>query len=252
MYSWFLPVLGSSHRSIFVDEVVPSRSNIRLFACQQREAGRDENRCKAAARAWTSMMETGLCGKGIACAMAASVRSIRSVFAAICDHSRLFKYAIAALFFVFPLLGTPAAAQTTTISGTVYDPRTTGALPLSNVLVYVVPTGTVAPMLPSGAQCMTTSTPTPVVSFAYTDVKGTFTLGNVPINATYTLVIQAGKWRRQFSQGVTTTPITGLTLNMPADHTQGDIPFIAIATGQYDAMECVLRNGRCRFGVYRR
>jgi hypothetical protein len=187
------------------------------------------------------MMETGLCGKGIACAMAASVRSIRSVFAAICDHSRLFKYAIAALFFVFPLLGTPAAAQTTTISGTVYDPRTTGALPLSNVLVYVVPTGTVAPMLPSGAQCMTTSTPTPVVSFAYTDVKGTFTLGNVPINATYTLVIQAGKWRRQFSQGVTTTPITGLTLNMPADHTQGDIPFIAIATGQYDAMECVLR-----------
>ena len=166
--------------------------------------------------------------------------SVRSFFATICDHSRLFRFAIAALFFVFPLLGTPVAAQTTTISGTVYDPRTTSALPLSNVLVYIT-TGTVDP-LPPGALCMTTSTPTPVVSFAYTAVDGTFTLGGVPENATYTLVIQAGKWRRQFSETVYATPLTGLSLNMPSTHAQGDLPFIAIATGSGDALECVLRD----------
>jgi hypothetical protein len=176
--------------------------------------------------------------------MAALVRSLRSVFfTAICFNSGLFKAAIAALLIVLPLLGAPASAQTptTTISGAVYDPRTTASsLPLPNVLVYVT-TGTVAP-LPAGVQCLTTSTPTGVVSYTYTAVDGTFTLGNVPQNAAYTLVIQAGKWRRQFSEAVTTTPLTGLALHMPANHSQGDIPLIAIATGSVDSLVCVLRN----------
>ena len=178
--------------------------------------------------------------KGIACAMTAAVRSIRSVVAAIGFNPGLFKVAIAALLFVLPVLNTPASAQapTTTISGTVYDPRTTaGALPLPNVLVYVT-TGTVDP-LPAGVQCLTTSTPIGVVSYTTTAVDGTFTLGNVPQNATYTLVIQAGKWRRQFSETVAAVPLTGLSLHMPANHTQGDIPKIAIATGSVDALECV-------------
>jgi hypothetical protein len=142
-----------------------------------------------------------------------------------------------------PVLSTQAFAQapTTTISGTVYDARTTAsALPLPNVLVYVT-TGSVDP-LPAGVQCLTASTPTGVVSYATTAVDGTFTLGNVPENTTYTLVIQAGKWRRQFSETVAAVPLTGLALHMPADHTQGDIPKIAIATGSVDALECVFRN----------
>jgi hypothetical protein len=174
-------------------------------------------------------------------ASACSVRSIRSVVADSCLSFRLFKAAIAALLFVLPLLNTPVSAQTpiTTISGTVYDPRTTAsALPLPNVLVYVT-TATVA-SLPAGVQCLTTSTPTGVVSYTYTAVDGTFTLGNVPQNASYTLVIQAGKWRRQFSETVAATPLTGLALHMPANHSQGDIPMIAIATGSVDALECVL------------
>ncbi len=133
-----------------------------------------------------------------------------------------------------------AAAQTTTISGTVYDPRTTSnALPLPNVLVYA----TTAPVaaLPAGVQCLTYQSPTRVVSYTYTAVDGTFTLSNIPENATYTVVIQAGKWRRQFAnETVGTTPLTGLLLNMPANHTQGDIPVIAIVTGQVDGAECVL------------
>jgi len=154
------------------------------------------------------------------------------------------KAAVLMLLFALPVLGTQLSAQsptTTTISGTVYDPRTTAsALPLPNVLVYVT-TGSVDP-LPSGVQCLTTSAPTGVLSYVNTAVDGTFTLGDVPINGTYTVVIQAGKWRRQFTETVAGDPLTGLTLHMPADHTQGDIPKIGIATGSVDALECVLRD----------
>jgi hypothetical protein len=173
--------------------------------------------------------------------MAALLRSVCCVFSAVCSRSGLSKGAIMALLLVFPVLSARASAQTTTISGTVYDPRTTaGALPLPNVLVYVT-TGTVAP-LSSGVQCLTTSAPSGVVSYTNTAVDGTFTLTEVPENATYTVVIQAGKWRRQFSETVAAVPLTGLALHMPADHTQGDIPLIAIATGSADALECVFRD----------
>ena len=173
--------------------------------------------------------------------MAASLRSIRSILDPICNYSGLSKGVIAALLFVLTALSMQASAQTTTISGTVYDPRTTtSALPLSNVLVYLT-TGAVAP-LSSGVQCLTASTPAGVVSYTNTAVDGTFTLTGVPENATYTLVIQAGKWRRQFSETVATAPLTGLALHMPSDHTQGDIPLIAIATGGADGLECVFRD----------
>ena len=134
-----------------------------------------------------------------------------------------------------------AQSPTTTISGTVYDPRGTSGLPLPNVLVYAT-TDPVAP-LPSGVQCLTYQAPTGVVSYAYTAVDGTFALDNIPEGATYTLVIQAGKWRRQFpGEVVGSGPVTGLALTMPADHTQGDIPLIAIVTGSVDGVECVLRD----------
>jgi hypothetical protein len=55
-------------------------------------------------------------------------------------------------------------------------------------------------------------------------------------------VIQAGKWQRQFSEAVGASPLTGLQLGMPANHTQGNLPYIAIATGSVDGAECVLRD----------
>lgn len=146
------------------------------------------------------------------------------------------KFALLSALFALCLHG---SGQTTTISGTVYDPRSSNALPLPNVLVYIT-TGPVAP-LPAGAQCLTYSAPSGATSYAYTAVDGTFTLKKVPVNANYTLVIQAGKWRRQFPSTVATSPITGLNLHMPSNHLQGDIPMIAIATGAYDGVECVLR-----------
>jgi len=151
--------------------------------------------------------------------MAASLRPIRSslarlLSAAVCECTAQSKRIILATLLVLPALCTLAAAQTTTISGTVYDPRTTASsLQLPGVLVYVT-TGTVDP-LTSGVQCLTSTTPTGVVSYTNTAVDGTFTLAGVPQNATYTLVIQAGKWRRQFSETVAADPLTGLSLHMP-------------------------------------
>lgn len=154
--------------------------------------------------------------------------------------SESFKKTILLLFWL--ALGVYANAQsTTTISGIVYDPRTTAdALPLPKVLVYAT-TAPVAP-LEAGVQCLTYSAPSGVVGYTYTAADGTFTLNNVPQNTSYTLVIQAGKWRRQFSETVGTAPLAGLNLHMPSDHTQGDIPLIAISTGNADGLECVFRN----------
>jgi hypothetical protein len=137
-----------------------------------------------------------------------------------------------------------AAAQNTTISGNVYDPRGTAGLPLPNVLVYASTTPVSAP--PAGVQCLTYANQTPaganVVSYTYTALDGSFTLQNIPENADYTVVIQAGKWQRQFDETVAATALTGLQLSMPANHTEGNIPMIAIATGSVDGAECVLRD----------
>jgi hypothetical protein len=146
-----------------------------------------------------------------------------------------------ALALVVCAISAHASAQTTAISGTVYDPRTTAsALPLPNVLVYV--TTVAVPPLPSGVQCLTYAAPTGAIAYTFTGVDGSFTLKNVPVNSKYTLVIQAGKWRRQFSQAVDTVAITGLSLHMPSNHLEGDIPMIAIATGSADGVECVLHD----------
>ena len=144
----------------------------------------------------------------------------------------------------FLLLSLPVNAQTTTISGTVYMPNGTNVLP--NALVYVT-TSTPAALVSGancpGVNCLTASTAVPsgVTIYTYSAVDGTFTLSNIAQNTAYTLVIQAGHWRRQFTQEVGTSAITGLSLSMPST-AQGDIPLIAIATGSKDAVECVFHD----------
>ena len=185
--------------------------------------------------------------------MTAFFRFITSPFVTIGNRLSRCNHAMRMVLCVLPVVCGTAAAQTTAISGTVFDPRTTSnALPLSNVLVYA----TTAPVaaLPAGVQCLTYQAPTGVVSYTYTAVDGTFTLSNIPENATYIVVIQAGKWRRQFpNEAVGTTPLTGLVLHMPANHTQGDIPMIAIVTGKVDGAGMrAAAYGHRSGGVYRR
>jgi hypothetical protein len=143
--------------------------------------------------------------------------------------------------------GTP-----TTITGRVLAGKSawTGLTPdpVPNVLVYV-PNGTVQPMSQGYAQgscpqCGADVSGDPLVS-TYTNYDGTFTLTNVPsppAGQTLPLVIQLGRWRRQFQiASPASCSVTGIgDLNLPRNHGEGDIPLTAISTGAVDALECVL------------
>jgi hypothetical protein len=68
-------------------------------------------------------------------------------------------------------------------------------------------------------------------------------LYNVPVGSNIPLVIQLGKWRRQFVISTVSACINNAAgaFAMPADQSRGDIPRIAIQTGLYSAPECVVR-----------
>jgi len=131
--------------------------------------------------------------------------------------------------------------QTTSISGTVYTPN--GVDPLPNVVVYV-PNAAV-PAFPAGVACVTSAQPvsgTPLVGTTTSaTTPGTYTLTNMPVGDNIPVVIQAGRWRRQYTVSTTACKNTPLNMSFPSTHTQGDIPLIAVATGSVDAAECVLR-----------
>ena len=137
---------------------------------------------------------------------------------------------------------TCSGGGSTTLSGTVMDPA--GKVPLYNVIVYV-PNAPVAAIV-SGASCDKCGDVSgdPLVS-AITDTNGKFQLTNVPVGANIPVVVQVGKWRRQLTvanvPSCTDTPLDPDTTRLPKNHTEGDIPLMALATGGADAMECFLR-----------
>ncbi len=137
-------------------------------------------------------------------------------------------------------------AGTTTLTGKVYDPA--GTYGLYNALVYVPndPTDPGLKPFPPGITCDicgATAAGDPLVT-AMTAPDGTFTLSGMPAGPAIPLVIQLGRWRRQFTVDVATpcgaNSVPDKTLEMPKNHTMGDLPRIAIVTGGYDPVECVL------------
>jgi hypothetical protein len=135
-----------------------------------------------------------------------------------------------------------AGGATTSLSGEVFDPA--GKVPLYNVIVYV-PNAPVA-ALKSGASCDRCGDVSgdPLVS-AITDTSGHFKLTNVPVGPNVPVVIQVGKWRRQITvESVAECADTAVAADqsrLPRNHTEGDIPLMALTTGGADAMECFLR-----------
>jgi hypothetical protein len=129
----------------------------------------------------------------------------------------------------------------TTISGTIYDPA--GKNPLYGIVAYVPNTKPAA--LTSGASCYSCGdlyTGDPIAS-AVTDATGAFTIKNAPDGAMIPLVIQVGKWRRQFvipNVGMCTNTVPPMMLSLPKNASEGDLPNIAIATGNADTLECLL------------
>jgi hypothetical protein len=132
---------------------------------------------------------------------------------------------------------------TTSVSGVVYDPA--GINPLYNVIVYV-PNAAVEP-IPTGATCDACGKVSgePVTS-ALTNAKGEFLLENVPVTDDIPIVIQVGKWRRQFTipkpANCADTRLTDRNqTRMPRNKAEGHLPLMALTTGGADALECLLR-----------
>jgi hypothetical protein len=154
---------------------------------------------------------------------------------------------------------------TTSISGTVYDPK--GVNPLYNVIVSIpnAPLAAITPGAPICSSCDAEVTGEPIAT-ALTDAAGHFVLNNVPWNTDFPLVMQLGKWRRQvtiaaslvthkcadnpipntWATNAVSTP-TNPSLRLPRKITDGDnngqytsMPRIAITTGALDALECLL------------
>jgi hypothetical protein len=131
----------------------------------------------------------------------------------------------------------------TRIRGTVFAPN--GVDPLYNVLVYV-PGAEVEPFA-DGVECVQCGKVSgePMVS-ALTDTQGRFELHNPPCDEDVPIVIQIGKWRRQLTlPGVACCADNVFddpqVMRLPRNQSEGDMPKMAIVTGQIDNLECAFR-----------
>jgi hypothetical protein len=131
----------------------------------------------------------------------------------------------------------------TTLTGKVFAPN--GTLPLYNAIVYV-PNAPLA-ALPEGVSCdvcgaVQSGQP---VTATITGTDGSFVLSNVPVSNDLPLVVQMGKWRKEVKipkiTACTAAAVdVGLT-TLPKTAAQGNMPKMAIATGNADPFECLLR-----------
>ena len=136
-------------------------------------------------------------------------------------------------------------AATTSLSGKVYDPS--GTVPLYNAIVYV-PNAELAPFTEGITcdKCGTTPSGKPITT-ALTDSHGDFTLKNVPVGVDVPLVMQIGRWRRKITipaanvKQCSDSKLDAAVTRLPRTKAEGEIPRIAISTGNADSLECFVR-----------
>jgi hypothetical protein len=134
----------------------------------------------------------------------------------------------------------------TIVRGRVTAPN--GSDPIRQALVYVPESGALTP-LPKGLGCELCRTPFAgsAVTFTYSGLDGSFELHGVPAGASVPLVVQKGRFRRLISVAVQpcltqSVATDGNKLALPSSQQQGDLPQMAVAAGDHDAIECVLRD----------
>lgn len=131
----------------------------------------------------------------------------------------------------------------TTVSGTAFAPNGTLALYGANVYVPFVDPGPFEDTITCG-KCQD-QLPGGAVAGAVSDTAGKFTITNVPSGTDIPLFVTIGKWRRKtvIPQVLPCqdNPLPNTITSLPKNKSEGDIPKIAITTGDQDALECLLR-----------
>jgi hypothetical protein len=135
---------------------------------------------------------------------------------------------------------------TTSLSGTVYDPA--GANPLYNVVVFVPndPAGSLPAIQLGTDTCSSCDVSIgDYVAATTSDANGNFKLVGVPAASKVPLVVQIGKWRREVFlpqvKACTNNVLMGSdSTRLPKNHTEGDIPQMALVTGSADNLGCFL------------
>jgi hypothetical protein len=135
-----------------------------------------------------------------------------------------------------------AGKPRTSVSGRVMAPN--GIDPVYQANVYVPYS---IPAMTTGVRCELCNDPLggqPITS-TVTAVDGSFTLPDIPVTANVPIVIQKGRFRRVAHVTPTAcqdNPLTVDQARLPKNQTEGDLPRMAVGTGNWDQIECVLRS----------
>ena len=146
----------------------------------------------------------------------------------------------------------------TTVTGRIFAPN--GKDPVPGAQVYVPNMG--LPEFPSTVSCDLCSDVQGAAANAQTTFDGRFTMTHVPAGQQIPIVIQLGRFRRVLHVDLTQCIGTTLTADAGSTGTRlphkdaeldpaDTVPHIAVATGDYDQIECVLkRMGLQQFDLY--
>jgi hypothetical protein len=134
-----------------------------------------------------------------------------------------------------------APGTTTAVEGDLYDPA--GKVKLYGGIAYVPNAELDA--LATGATCDRCGTVSgDPIATALTDANGHFRIEGVPAGKDVPLVVQIGKWRRRMVvknvEACTTTRIPDGDAHLPRNQTEGELPQVAVVTGGFDELGCLL------------
>ena len=139
-----------------------------------------------------------------------------------------------------PTFGSTCNGQSATVTGTVYAPN--GTDPLPNIYVYAAAQ---VNQFPPGNYCNQCSMPLDVwYSHTQTAADGSFSLdlSGVPVGPNITFVINVGRFRKVTQLPVQCGPNTAAhpATTLPGKSADGDIPKIAVSTGNSDHLDQIL------------